>query len=144
MATRPTYRRALTTLIVVFVALTASRAWSQDGSRIVFAGSKADSFTNLYMTTPDGASYEFLTRVSEYPAWSRDGQTIALSSIRGGPERLYLMDADGENLRAISDGPNDWMPTWSPDGSTIAFSSGREGMQHSGVYVVDLLSGQQT
>jgi len=131
-------------LLVVFVALVASRAWPQDGSRIVFAGSKADSFTNLYMTTPDGASYELLTRVSEYPAWSRDGRTIALSSISGGPERLYLMDADGGNMRPITDGPDDWRPTWSPDGGSIAFASGREGRQRVGIYVADLATGVQT
>ena len=39
---------------------------------------------------------------------------------------LFIVDADGENLRQITDGDwDDLSPKWSPDGASIAFLSGR-------------------
>src|SRR5689334_19838562 len=38
-----------------------------------------------------------------HPAWSPDGSQIAFVSLRGGTfKNLYLMDADGRNLRRLS------------------------------------------
>ncbi|HLQ62328.1 MAG TPA: hypothetical protein VK131_10720 [Candidatus Acidoferrales bacterium] len=60
--------------------------------------------------------------------WSPDGRHIAFASVVGGDARIYVMDADGQNVQLLTD--DDWysaFPTWSPDGSALAFSSYRGG-----------------
>jgi Tol biopolymer transport system component len=59
----------------------------------------------------DGSGLKRLTNISEdspYPAWSADGQRIAFFGIGG----VYMMNADGSDLKKISDqvshGEMDW------------------------------------
>jgi Tol biopolymer transport system component len=60
------------------------------------------------------------------PAWSSDGRLIAFASRRDGVSHIYLMRADGTNVRRLTDAPSaDESPTWSPDRLRIAFA--REG-----------------
>ena len=50
------------------------------------------------------------------------------------------MDADGDNVRQLTDDPGwDWAPTWSPDGTRIAFASTRsdDGVAEGDIYVMD-------
>lgn len=81
------------------------------------------------------------------PAWSPDGSQIAFSSYELVGERtekeLYLMDADGANMRRLTNSPgSDWYPSWCPDGTRIAFVSERDGDKE--VYVMNADgSGQQ-
>lgn len=74
------------------------------------------------------------------PAFSPDGKQIAFTSDRDHPVRshpffsfarqregdIYVMDADGRNLKRLTNTPN-WngSPAWSHDGKTIYFYSGR-------------------
>lgn len=92
----------------------------------VDAGSDAYIFYNDYYDTN--------------PVWSPDGSQIAFTSNRDGDNDIYIMDANGENLKNITldpspqltslmyiiDKSNDGWPAWSPDGNLIAFSSGRD------------------
>ena len=55
--------------------------------------------------------------------WSPDGTLIAYSYI-GGPENLYIVNADGAHQRdLVVRGQRDFRPEWSPDGSHILFTS---------------------
>jgi dipeptidyl aminopeptidase/acylaminoacyl peptidase len=57
------------------------------------------------------------------PAWSPDGTLIAFESYRDGDSDLYLMNADGSNVRQITNNTNwDEGPAWSPDGTRLAFT----------------------
>ena len=71
---------------------------------------------------------------SSTPAWSPDGSKIAFHSDRGGNFDIYVMDADGSNVKQITDtsgatlgGGDSTRPAWSPDGSKIAYSSNSGG-----------------
>jgi Tol biopolymer transport system component len=71
------------------------------------------------------------------PAWSPVASQIAF--FRGpplGPSHLYVMDADGTDLRQLTRGSEwDRNAAWSPDGNKIAFArSGYDGYE---VYVMD-------
>jgi TolB protein len=53
----------------------------------------------------DGSRPRNLTRNPAYdtaPALSPDGKQIAFVSTRGGPQELYVMNADGSDQRALT------------------------------------------
>lgn len=64
------------------------------------------------------------------PAWSPDGAQLVFNSDRDGRDTLYVMDADGRNVRPLFPGEmsNDYDAQWSPDGNRIAFVSDRTGI----------------
>lgn len=93
-------------------------AMNADGSRQqrLTHGSSGNS------STPQGLDYE------NYPSWSRNGRQIAFESARNGALNIFVMDADGKNVRQLTVGSfEDTKPTWSPDGKRIAFVRGRSG-----------------
>ena len=64
------------------------------------------------------------------------GAQIAFTSFRDGNGEIYVMDADGGNLRNLTRNPAlDYAPAWSPDGGSIAFTSNRDG--NFEIYVMD-------
>ncbi len=60
------------------------------------------------------------------PSWSPDGKQLVFTGYDGGLSDLYLVNADGSNLRRLTnDQYADLHPVWSPDGTTIAFATDR-------------------
>jgi Tol biopolymer transport system component len=60
------------------------------------------------------------------PSWSPDGKWIAFASDYAdttifGQFDIYVIGADGENMRRITYGGYSWDPAWSPDGEWIAY-----------------------
>jgi TolB protein len=72
------------------------------------------------------------------PAWSADGARIAFSSSRTGDPEIWVADANGGNLRRLTNfrGP-DVSPTWNPrTNAQLAWVSGRTGLPQ--IYTMDL------
>jgi dipeptidyl aminopeptidase/acylaminoacyl peptidase len=62
------------------------------------------------------------------PATASAARLIAFASDRDGDSDIYLMRADGTDLRKLTrNRASDSQPTWSPDGSRIVFVSDRDG-----------------
>jgi Tol biopolymer transport system component len=63
---------------------------------------------------------------SKNPRWSPDGRSIAFEGTRDGNDEIYVMNADGSNVRRLTKDPAvEGSPVWSSDGRKIAFESSR-------------------
>ena len=61
------------------------------------------------------------------PSWSPDGKRLVFSGSSGGITDLYVVNADGSEIRQLThDKFGDLQPQWSPDGRTIAFATDRD------------------
>ena len=65
----------------------------------------------------DGSNQRNLTRhpaSDALPNWSPDGSQIAFDSDRDGDLNVYVMDADGGNIRQLTRTKFATAPKWSP------------------------------
>jgi Tol biopolymer transport system component len=110
--------------------------WSPDGTWInftqgAFAGGLKDR-AELWTMRPDGSERTNLTKDpavnNGVAAFSPDGRQVVFRSTRDGTFDLYLMNADGTNVRRLTnDAWRENFPVFSPDGTAVAFSSDRDG-----------------
>ena len=106
-------------------------AFSPDGKKILFEGNDANSVRQIYLMNADGSRLRQLTAFvypggAQHPAWSPDGRQIGFTGHLDGDFDLYVMSANGRNVRVLSgegaDVDDDFHPAWSPDGQRIAFA----------------------
>jgi Tol biopolymer transport system component len=99
-------------------------------------------FTNhgngLWVMKPDGDNPRPLTDRDDIdPTWSPDGSMIAFASSRAGQRQLFVMNADGANIRQVTDLNNmGGRSSWSPDGTRLAFYRGLAG-DHN-IYIINI------
>jgi hypothetical protein len=113
--------------------------------RIVFT-SMRDGNAEVYIANLDLAGQLRLTNdgsTDHEPAFDPSGTTVAFVSSRSGTPRIWLMDADGANPRALETGSPvhvpEGSPAWSRSGNEIVFTSTRTNT--SQVFVVDAAGG---
>lgn len=76
-------------------------------------------------------------------AQSLDEGRIAFASTRDGDAEIFVMDADGTNVRQITHNTvNDHSPDWAPDGRRIVFVR-EAGSENADLYIVDTVSGRE-
>ena len=86
---------------------------------------KLENGTATELWTGQGA------RIFGGPAISRDGRHIAFSVKQNGQSRLYTMQADGTNVRVLSNSLElQGGPAWSPDGQSITSAANDHGIPH--------------
>lgn len=105
---------------------------SPDASRLAFSSLTKTGWDILMYSTELNrlVSFPRFGGTNLAPAWSPDGTRLALSSSHGGASEIYVCDAAGGNLHAMTAnrGP-DVSPSWNrKTGAQIAFVSGRTGL----------------
>jgi imidazolonepropionase-like amidohydrolase/Tol biopolymer transport system component len=98
---------------------------SPDGSRAVF-----ETGGRLYVKSlPDGAPQRLTRdpgdRFEYFPAWSRDGRSIAFVTWDDAElGHIHTVSARGGNSRRLTEHPGHYRdPRWSPDGGTIVYEA---------------------
>lgn len=110
-------------------AVDATPSVSPDGRRLAFARRVRGDF-EIYTMNLDGTRVRRLTRyrgVDSEPAWSPDGKRIAFTrTLRPrGPRparQVFVMTANGSNLRRLTWGAVSYAPSWSPDGTRLCIT----------------------
>lgn len=99
------------------------------GDRVCFALPAANG-QQIVSVGKDGKDRKTLTSggLNNWPAYSPDGRRIAFSSSRDGELGLYVMTADGGDVRRVTQLKGmHARPCWSPDGTRLVFTWNREG-----------------
>jgi Tol biopolymer transport system component len=106
--------------------------WSPAGGEVVYA-----DVYGLFVQSTDGQARYQLTNNNKdiNPVWSPDGGQVAFTRRQHDHWEIYVVDADGGNLKRLSETPalpngaagNSVSPAWSPDGHHIAFLTDRTG-----------------
>ncbi len=118
-------------------ALTGEPEWVTRGSKLFFSAdlSPDEQWIAYYLSSAqedifverlDGTGRRKLTddaAKDRGPAWSPDGKTIAFYSDRSGRYEIWTVQADGRNLRKLTDIAkiDVQSPVWSPEGTRLAF-----------------------
>lgn len=103
-----------------------------------------DPHMDIFEANPDGSGLKRLTDTKGYDAegsYSPDGKQIVFCSSRSGEDNLelYIMDADGKNVRQLTHAPKCYNggPFFSPDGKRVIFRSDRKKKDHLQLYVIN-------
>ena len=78
------------------------------------------------------------------PAYSADGKDIAFCSARTGAYEIWVMDANGEHERQVTQlGTYAVFPDFSPDGSRLAFSATAPGQANTDLWLAPTSRGHR-
>ena len=108
--------------------LNITPALSPNGRVLAYASAKDSSkkgnsdIFRLDLITEKNTRLTKRTSAELSPTWSPDGQELAFTSDRTGRPQIYIMRADGKNVRRLTfDGRYNAAPAWSPRGDWIAY-----------------------
>jgi Tol biopolymer transport system component len=103
---------------------------SPDGTRLALQSGRSGT-QQIWLNTTDGDHPVQLTDIGQHsgtPRWSPDGRWIAFDAHVENHSHIFVVDAEGRNLHAITHGDSDnYVPSWSRNGKSIYFASNRTG-----------------
>jgi len=118
-----------------------TQAWEPIPCKVVF-DSDRDGNWEIYIMGPDGENPLNLSSnpADDFnPAISPDGKRITFASNResdqGGGQNIYVMNADGSDLRQLTFQGGSDGPSWSHDGAMIVYSNNGD------IYFTDAMDG---
>ncbi len=106
--------------------------WSEKAKKIVYCSLPVTSDgygkSTIWTMDLDGKNQQQITKGGKYddllPNWSPDGKKIVFQSYRDKNGEIYIMDADGKNVKRLTnDDFEDAYPSFSPDGKKIMYQS---------------------
>jgi Tol biopolymer transport system component len=90
------------TVILSLSFLSVCRAGELSGYKLLTSSFRTGD-PEIFIVDPDTGDAVNLTHrpgsYERYPAWSRDGSRVTFISDRDGTFNIYIVDADGRNLR---------------------------------------------
>ncbi len=122
---------------------------SRSGSRLAYMRfyQQLWNMSRLPLESPGHAAgvaapFAMSTQGDMNPQYSSDGKRVAFESARTGEERIWIVEADGSNVRRLFVEPDmyEGSPRWSPDGKLLAFDSDSTGQWN--IYTVPANGGR--
>ena len=111
------------------VGTTLSPAWSSNGAKIAYSGSRSGD-PEIYTADANGGNVKQITTFKGpdvSPTWNpKTNSQIAWCSGRTGLPQIYMMDSDGTSVQRMTDGGYATSPSWSPNGQFLAFAWNRK------------------
>jgi uncharacterized repeat protein (TIGR01451 family) len=103
--------------------------WSPDGRKFVYADDR-----EIFVMNADATNQTKITTITQTldgpttdldPRWSPDGTKILLTRVTNNTSGIYVMNADGSNLRKLFNF-RAGSPSWSPDGLSVVLVESNE------------------
>lgn len=110
---------------------------SPDAKRLAFHTIEKDGSMSVSTSTLDGHRTLVATDAEavSYPAWSPDGEWLALEVKRGDSTQIAVVSSRGGPVTVLTDARGQsWPQSWAPDNDRIAFAGQRAGVWN--VYTV--------
>jgi TolB protein len=116
-------------------------SWDPDGVHLAYSLDR-DGVTEVHVTRSDGTDDRVIhsekapgTYAVFSATFSPDGSQIVFDAGTDVGFDIFLMNADGSNVRQITRTGTDYNPSWSPDGNLILFTR-QEGTSSSDIFVM--------
>lgn len=105
----------------------ASPDWSPDGTKLLYTTYHKTGFPDIYMMDVRNGrriAVADFGGTNSSPAFSPNGQRIAMSLSGRGNNDIFIANVDGKNLRPITRNRSiETSPSWSPDGRSLVLES---------------------